>query len=73
VSAKFLGDAKLDLPAAEIFRCFRGSDADRARIASYAAKDTELPLRLTSKLCILENLFEMANAGKITFWSPSCI
>lgn len=62
VSAKFLGDAKLDLPAAEIFAKFRGSDEDRADIARYAVKDTELPLRLLGRLAILENLFEMANA-----------
>lgn len=63
VSAKFLGDAKMDLPAAEIFACFRGSSADRARIAEYASKDTVLPLQLVSKLSIMENLLEMANAG----------
>jgi hypothetical protein len=42
---------------------FRGTAEDRAVIASYAAKDTELPLRLVSKLSVLENLMEMANAG----------
>jgi DNA polymerase delta subunit 1 len=62
VSKHFLGDAKLDLPAHEIFDRFDGSREDRAVIARYAAKDTELPLRLLDKLCILENTFEMANA-----------
>ncbi len=65
VSAKYLDDTKLDLPAAEIFARFKGSAADRAEIARYAAKDTELPLRLADKLCVLENLFEMANAGEL--------
>lgn len=63
VSAKFLGDTKLDLPAADIFAKFKGSAADRAVIAQYAAKDTDLPLRLLGRLSVLENLFEMANAG----------
>lgn len=62
VSEKFLGDAKLDLPAAQIFERFRGTSADRAVIAAYAAKDTRLPLALAAKLAVLENLLEMANA-----------
>jgi DNA polymerase delta subunit 1 len=57
-----LGDAKVDLPAWQIFEKFEGTAADRAVIAEYAAKDTVLPLRLLAKLCILENTFEMANA-----------
>ena len=64
VSAEFLNDKKIDLPAAEIFAKFKGSAADRALIAEYAVKDTELPLRLLAKLSVLENLLEMANAGK---------
>lgn len=52
----------MDLPAHEIFTRFEGSAADRAVIAEYAAKDTLLPLKLLSKLCVLENTFEMANA-----------
>ena len=62
VSKTFLGDAKVDLPAWEIFAKFEGDAADRALIAQYAAKDTVLPLRLLSKLCIFENLAEMSNA-----------
>ena len=62
VSAEFLGDAKIDLPAAQIFEKFRGSSADRAEIARYAAKDTLLPLQLLGKLSIFENFSEMANA-----------
>lgn len=65
VAQKFLGDAKLDLPAAEIFRCFRGGPADRARIAAYAAQDVRLPLRLLQKLAVFENLAEMANAVSV--------
>lgn len=62
VSHKYLGDSKLDLPAGEIFDKFDGSPTDRAVIAEYAAKDTDLPLRILSKLCVFENLMEMANA-----------
>lgn len=65
VSRTFLGSQKLDLPAAEIFRKFLGSSADRADIARYAVRDTELPLQLLTKLGVLQELFEMANAVKV--------
>ncbi len=65
VSKKFLNSQKLDLPAAEIFRKFLGTSADRADIARYAVRDTELPLRLMDKLCVWENLTEMANAVNV--------
>jgi DNA polymerase delta subunit 1 len=65
VAKEFLGDAKLDLPPAEIFRKFLGSREDRAEIAAYAAKDTQLPLRLLRKLAVFENLAEMANAVSV--------
>lgn len=65
VSKHFLGSQKLDLPAAEIFRKYLGSAEDRADIARYAVRDTELPLKLLGKLCIWENLVEMANAVNV--------
>ena len=65
VSAKYLGDSKLDLPAGELFDKFDGSATDRAVIAEYAAKDTLLPLQLLGKLCVYENLAEMANATHV--------
>lgn len=66
VSRHFLGSQKLDLPAAEIFRKFLEGDADdRADIARYAVRDTELPLQLMAKLCVWENLAEMANAVNV--------
>jgi DNA polymerase delta subunit 1 len=65
VSAHFLGQRKLDLPAAEIFAKFLGTSADRADIARYAVRDTELPLRLVAKLNVWENLTEMANAVNV--------
>lgn len=65
VSKHFLGSQKLDLPAAEIFRKFLGTSADRADIARYAVRDTELPLSLLAKLNVIENLTEMANAVSV--------
>lgn len=65
VSKTFLGRQKLDLPAAEIFAKFRGTSSDRADIARYAVRDTELPLELLRKMAIFEDLTEMANAVKV--------
>lgn len=65
VSKTFLGRQKLDLPASEIFAKFRGTSADRADIARYAIRDTELPLELLEKMAIFEDLTEMANAVKV--------
>ena len=65
MSKKFLGSQKLDLPAAEIFRKFLGTPQDRADIARYAVRDTELPLQLIAKLSVWENLMEMANAVNV--------
>lgn len=65
VSKHFLKSQKLDLPAAEIFRKFLGTPQDRADIAAYAVRDTELPLQLMAKLNVWENLVEMANAVNV--------
>jgi len=65
VSKLYLGDQKDDLPAMQIFEKFEGTSADRAVIAKYAAQDTLLPLKLTTKLAIFEDVTEMANAVKI--------
>jgi DNA polymerase delta subunit 1 len=63
VSRHFLDDDKLDLPARDLFRkYFHGTSRDKADIARYCIRDTELPLRLLSKLNTLPFLFEMANA-----------
>ena len=64
--SKYRGDTKIDLPAKEIFELWERTPADRARIAEYAAKDTDLPLRLLAKMCTFENLREMANACFVT-------
>lgn len=65
VSAKILGDAKIDLKPAEIFAKCRGSDADRAVVAEYCVKDTLLPLQLMATLSIFQNMMEMANATAV--------
>jgi DNA polymerase delta subunit 1 len=65
VSKEYLGDQKNDLPAMQIFERFEGDADDRAVIASYAAKDTLLPLHLLRKLAIFEDLTEMSNAVKV--------
>lgn len=65
VSKTFLNDAKLDLPASQIFAKFKGDAEDRADIARYAVRDTELPLQLLTKMAILQELFEMANAVRV--------
>jgi len=65
VSKEYLGDQKNDLPAMQIFERFEGDADDRAVIASYAAKDTYLPLQLLRKLAIFEDLTEMSNAVKV--------
>lgn len=64
-SKHFLGEQKLDLPAAQIFDKFDGTAEDRADIARYAVRDTELPLKLLAKLSMWENLSEMANAVRV--------
>ncbi|NBU16825.1 MAG: hypothetical protein EBS48_07405, partial [Actinobacteria bacterium] len=65
VARHFLDARKIDLPAAEIFDKFLGTPEDRADIARYAVRDTELPLRLMAKLCVWENQTEMANAVSV--------
>lgn len=62
VAAKYLGETKLDLPAAEIFRKFRGTPDDRADIARYAAQDVALPLKLFATLNMYDNLAQMSVA-----------
>ena len=61
----YLKDEKIDLPAHQIFEKYLGTRDDRAVIAEYAIRDTELPLQLMDKLAMLPDLFEMANAVKI--------
>lgn len=63
MSAHYLGDSKIDLPAWQIFKKWAsGVPEERGLVAAYAAKDTLLPVKLLEKLCIFENTREMANA-----------
>ena len=67
VSLHFLKDQKNDMPVREIFSRYREGDPDKlGEVAAYCLKDTELPLKLMKKLCIIENLIEMAKAT----WVP---
>ena len=65
VSKEFLGEQKNDMPIKELFETFR-SGGDLTRVAEYCKKDTELPLKLMTKLYTFENLMEMAKAT----WVP---
>ena len=67
VSQHFLGgDRKLDMKASDIFRKFaHGNADDRADIGKYCVRDTELPLKLMTKLSIFPNTLAMANATRV--------
>ena len=66
VAQLYLGDQKLDMPPREIFARFQGGDAKKlGEVADYCIKDTLLPHKLLSKLCILVNLLEMAKATSV--------
>ena len=65
VATHFLGEHKVDLPIKEMFALYRGSAADRSRVAQYCVQDTVLPLRLLQRLAILENMVEMAKATHV--------
>ena len=54
------GEEKIDLKPKEIFECFKGTSADRARIAEYCVRDCALPLYLMNKLNVLTNQLEMS-------------
>ena len=67
VSKTFLGDQKIDMPVKEMFSRFREGDPDKlGEVADYCIKDTELPHRISEKLCLIQNLVEMAKAT----WVP---
>ena len=67
VSKEFLKDQKIDMPVKEMFSRFREGDADKlGEVADYCIKDTELPHRISEKLCLIQNLIEMAKAT----WVP---
>ncbi|NBX49276.1 hypothetical protein EBT25_04890, partial [bacterium] len=67
VSRVFLNDQKIDMPVKEMFTRFRNADPDLlGEVADYCIKDTELPHRIATKLCLIQNLVEMAKAT----WVP---
>jgi DNA polymerase delta subunit 1 len=67
VSKKFLDDQKIDMPVKEMFSRFKeGDPVLLGEVADYCIKDTELPHRIAHKLCMIQNLIEMAKAT----WVP---
>ena len=67
VSKEFLKDQKIDMPIKEMFTRFRdGNPVLLGEVADYCIKDTELPHRISEKLCLIQNLIEMAKAT----WVP---
>ena len=65
VSKVFLNDNKIDMPVKEMFKRFRSGEG-LEEVAEYCLKDTELPHRIAEKLCLIQNLVEMAKAT----WVP---
>lgn len=55
----FLKDTKEDVPYSSIAKLFQAGPAERATLARYCLKDTTLPMRLLTQLCIVVNLVEM--------------
>jgi len=67
VSKVILKDSKIDMPVKEMFLRFREADPRKlGEVAEYCIKDTELPHRIATKLCLVQNLIEMAKAT----WVP---
>ena len=66
VAEHFLGDHKVDLPYAELFKCMAvGSSAsEMARAAFYCAEDCRIPLRLLKRLAVIPDFVEMS---RVTF------
>jgi len=65
VSERFLGERKEDVHHTEIAVLWRGSDADRLRLASYCQQDALLPQRLMDKLSTLTQYIEMARVCRV--------
>jgi DNA polymerase elongation subunit (family B) len=53
--------AKDDLSPKELFRCFKGTNADRALIGKYCMMDVNLCIELINKLQMITNNMGMAN------------
>eukprot|EP01138_Halocafeteria_seosinensis_P001695 gb/GECG01001738.1/.p1 GENE.gb/GECG01001738.1/~~gb/GECG01001738.1/.p1 ORF type:complete len:1129 (+),score=127.59 gb/GECG01001738.1/:1-3387(+) len=60
VSAEFLGQQKEDVHHSIISDLYKGSNADRHRLAVYCLKDAYLPQKLMDKLMVMINHVEMA-------------
>ena len=66
VAAHFLGDHKVDLPYADLFKCMAigSSETEMARAAFYCAEDCRIPLRLMKRLAVIPDFIEMS---RVTF------
>ena len=66
VAQHFLGESKVDLPYADLFRCMAtgSSGTDMARAAFYCAEDCRLPIRLLKRLAVIPDFTEMS---RVTF------
>lgn len=66
VASYFLGENKIDLKIPDMFAMYESGDPDqRRKIAEYCVRDTELPLKVMSKLAVIPNLVEMAKATHV--------
>ena len=56
---------KDDISPQDIFRCHRGSAADRAKVAAYCVQDCDLTLELYKKLEVFNEAMSMANVCSV--------
>ncbi len=67
VSQHFLQDTKDDVHHSMIPKLFEGTDEERARLARYCMKDSELLHELSTKLLCMPRLVEMARVTGVDF------
>lgn len=66
VCAEFLGQQKEDVHHSIIAELHLGTDEDRRRLAVYCLKDSQLVIRLMTKLCVLINYIEMSRVTGVS-------
>lgn len=69
IKSKFNGQkwgmAKDDITPKEIFQCYRGTSADRALVAKYCIKDSDLCIDLMNKMKLIPQNFGMASVCSV--------
>ena len=69
IKSKFNGQkwgmAKDDITPKEIFQCYRGTNADRALVAKYCIKDSDLCIDLMNKMKLIPQNFGMASVCSV--------